>query len=72
MLPTLLQDIITTKINTWEKCPPHVDLAYSFAFHYSTKFSTFKIVYGFNTLTSLNLSPSHIIEHVNVDVKKKV
>ncbi|XP_057962265.1 uncharacterized protein LOC131153830 [Malania oleifera] len=37
----------------------------------ATKFSPFEIVYGFNHLTPLDLSPLPLTEHVNLDGKKK-
>uniref|UniRef100_A0A2N9IG56 CCHC-type domain-containing protein n=1 Tax=Fagus sylvatica TaxID=28930 RepID=A0A2N9IG56_FAGSY len=41
------------------------------AVHSATKFSPFEIVYGFNPLTPLDLSPLPLTEHVNLDGKKK-
>ncbi|XP_031405676.1 uncharacterized protein LOC116214408, partial [Punica granatum] len=40
--------------------------------HSATKFSPFEVVYGFNPLTPLDLSPLPLTEHVNLDGKKKV
>jgi hypothetical protein len=56
---------------TWEECLPHVEFAYNRAVHSATKFSPFEIVYGFNPLTPLDLSPLPLTEHVNLDGKKK-
>ncbi|XP_031393015.1 uncharacterized protein LOC116204832, partial [Punica granatum] len=39
--------------------------------HSATKFSPFEVVYGFNPLTPLDLSPLPLTEHVNLDGKKK-
>ena len=39
--------------------------------HSTTKFSPFEIVYGFNPLTPLDLSPLPMFEHVNLYGKKK-
>ena len=66
-LSTLLRAII----KTWEDCLPHVEFAYNRNIHCTTKFSPFEIVYGFNPLTPLDLSPLPMSEHVNLDGKKK-
>jgi hypothetical protein len=70
-LSTLLRAIIRKNIKTWEECLPHVEFAYNRAVHSATKFSPFEIVYGFNPLTPLDLSPLPLTEHVNLDGKKK-
>ena len=71
-LSTLLRAIIKKNIKTWEDCLPHVEFAYNHIIHYATKFSPFEIVYGFNPLTPLDLSPLPMSKHVNVVGKKKV
>jgi hypothetical protein len=70
-LSTLLRAIISKNIKTWEDCLPHVEFAYNRTIHSATKFSPFEIVYGFNPLTPLDLSPLPMSEHVNLDGKKK-
>ena len=70
-LSTLLRAIIKKNIKTWEDCLPHVEFAYNRTIHSATKFSPFEIVYGFNPLTPLDLSPLPMSEHVNLDGKKK-
>jgi transposase InsO family protein len=70
-LSTLLRAIIRKNIKTWEECLPHVEFAYNRAVHSANKFSPFEIVYGFNPLTPLDLSPLPLTEHVNLDGKKK-
>ena len=66
-LSTLLRAII----KTWEDCLPHVVFAYNCTIHSATKFFIFEVIYDFNPLTSLNLSPLPMFEHVNLDGKKK-
>ena len=70
-LSTLLRAIIKKNIKTWEDCLPHVEFSYNRTIHSATKFSPFEIVYGFNPLTPLDLSPLPMSEHVNLDGKKK-
>ena len=70
-LSTLLRAIIKNNIKTWEDCLPHVELAYNRIIHSATKFLPFKIVYGFNPLTPLDLSPLPMSKHVNLDGKKE-
>jgi len=70
-LSTLLREIIRKNIKTWEECLPHVEFAYNRVVHSATIFSPFEIVYGFNPLTPLDLSPLPLTEHVNLDGKKK-
>ena len=48
---TLLRVVIKKNIKTWEDCLPLVEFAYNRSVHSSTKYSPFKIVYGFNPLT---------------------
>ena len=50
---------------------PHVEFAYNHFVHSITRYSLFKIVYRFNPLTPLDLTPLPIFEHVNLDHKKK-
>ncbi|XP_057811644.1 uncharacterized protein LOC131025876, partial [Salvia miltiorrhiza] len=56
-LSTLLRAIIKKNIKSWEDCLPHVEFAYNRSVHSATQFSPFEIVYGFNPLTPLDLSP---------------
>ncbi|XP_031376072.1 uncharacterized protein LOC116191936, partial [Punica granatum] len=60
-LSTLLRAIIKKNIKTWEECLPHVEFAYNRSVHSATKFSPFEVVYGFNPLTPLDLSPLPLI-----------
>ena len=70
-LSILLRAIIKKNILTWEDCLPHVEFAYNRTIHPTTKFSPFEIVYGFNPLTLVDLSPLPMSEHINLDGKKK-
>jgi len=54
-LSYLLRTVIEKNIKSWEECLPHVEFAYNRTVHSTTQFSPFEIVYGFNTLTALDL-----------------
>ena len=56
-LSTLLRAIIKKNIKTWEDYLPHAEFSYNRTIYSATKFSPFEIVYGFNPLTPLDLSP---------------
>src|SRR3954469_9562906 len=70
-LPRQLRAIIQKNSKTWEECLPHVEFAYNRSVHSATQFSPFEIVYGFNPLTPLDLTPLPMSECVNLDGQKK-
>ena len=67
----MLRAIIKKNIKTWEECLPHIEFAYNRSVHSATKFSPFEIVYGFNPLTPLDLSPLPMSERANLDRERK-
>ena len=70
-LSTLLHAIIQRNLKSWEDCLPHVEFAYSRTVHSITQYSPFEVVYGFNPLTPLDLSPLPMSERVNMDGLKQ-
>ncbi|XP_019058301.1 PREDICTED: uncharacterized protein LOC109116762 [Tarenaya hassleriana] len=70
-LSALLRSLVTKNLKSWEDCLPHLEFAYNRSVHSATKFSPFEIVYGFNPLTPLDLSPLPFDEHSNLDGKRK-
>ena len=50
---------------------PHVEFAYNRTIYSATKFSLFELVYGFNALTPLDLTPLPLSERVSLDGKEK-
>ena len=71
-LSALLRSIIQNNLKNWEDCLPHVEFAYNRSMRSATNYSPFEVVYDFNPLTLLDLSPLPVEEHVNIDGKKKV
>ena len=70
-LSTLLRSLIKNNLKTWEDCLPHVEFAYNCTVHSATHYSPFEIVYGFNPLTPLDLSPLSTSQHTNMDGLKR-
>ena len=56
-LSTLLRALIQRNLKNWEECLPHVEFAYNRNLHGETSYSPFKVVYGFNPLTLMDLVP---------------
>lgn len=56
-LSTLLRATVGKNLRNWLTCLPYIEFAYNHAKHSATKFSPFEVVYGFNPLTPLDLSP---------------
>ncbi|KAL1194506.1 RNA-directed DNA polymerase-like protein [Cardamine amara subsp. amara] len=56
-LSTLLRATVGKNLINWVSCLPYIEFAYNHARHSATKQSPFEIVYGFNPLTPLDLSP---------------
>ena len=70
-LSALLRSIIQRNLKNWEDCLPHVEFAYNRSVHLATNYSPFEVVYGFNSLTPMDLFPLPVEERVNLDGKKK-
>ena len=56
-LSQLLRCFVNKNLKTWEEWLPHVEFAYNRVVHSTTQMSPFKVVYGFNPLTPLDLLP---------------
>ena len=57
ILTQLLHAVIQKNLKNWEDCLPFIEFAYNRIVHSTTEFSPFKIVYGFNPLTPMDLIP---------------
>ena len=71
-LCTLLHTIIQKNLKNWDDCLPFIEFAYNRSVHSTTNFSPFKIVFGFNPLTPLDLLPLQVNEMTSLDGQKKV
>ena len=67
----MFRTIIKKNLKSWQECLPHVEFEYNRSVHSSTHYSPFEIVYGFNPLSPLDLSPLPVSERVNLDGKRK-
>ena len=70
-LSSLLRTIVNKNLKNWDDCLAFVEFAYNRRMHSMTKYSSFKVVYGFNPITPLNLAPLPTSERVCLDGKRK-
>ena len=56
-LGTLLRSFVSKNMKSWEECFSHVEFAYNRVVYSTTNHSPIEIVYGFNSLTPLDLLP---------------
>jgi len=70
-LTQLLRAVIQKNLKNWEDCLPFIEFAYNRSVHSTTEFSPFEIVYGFNSLTLMDLIPLPIDERVSLDGNRK-
>ena len=70
-LGALLRAIVQKNLKKWEECLPISEFAYNRTTHSTTNHSPFEIVYGFQPLTPLDLSPIPVNECLSADGVKK-
>ena len=70
-LTQLLRAVIKKNLKNWEDCFPFIEFANNRSVHYTIGFSPFEIVYGFNSLTPMDLSPFLVDGRVNLDDNHK-
>jgi len=56
-ISTMLRAIMRGSHKSWDEYLPHIEFAYNRVVHKTTNISPFEVVYGFNTLTPLDLLP---------------
>jgi len=54
-LGTMLRAVLKKNLKMWEECLPHVEFAYNWATHSTTKVSPFQVVYGFKPRSPIDL-----------------
>ena len=70
-MTTLLRAVIQKNLKSWEECFPFIEFASNNIVHYTTSFSSFEVIYGFNQLTPLDLLPLPMAERTSLNGKKK-
>jgi len=68
----LLRALIKTHVKAWDLILPHAEFAYNMAPSKTTGLSPFKIVYGLEPLTPLDLSPRPMDVKLSVEASKRV
>jgi len=66
-LTQLLHVVIQKNLKNWEDCLSFIEFAYNHSVHSTTGFSPFKIMYGFNPLTLMDLILILVNERVSLD-----
>lgn len=67
-LSTLSCALIQKNFKKWKKYLPHIKFTYNRSIHFIISFSHFKVVYGFNPLTLVDI----LLLSTNFDSKRKV
>jgi hypothetical protein len=67
----LLRVAIQKNLKNWENCLSFIEFAYNRSVQFTTEFSPFKIVYGFNPLTLMDLIHLSVDERVSLDGNRK-
>jgi len=57
----MLKAILKSNHKSWDEYLPHIEFAYNTVVYKTTKVFPFEIVYGFNLLTHLDLTPIHTL-----------
>lgn len=71
-LRSLVYVVMGKNYKTWEDYLPQIEFSDNRSIHSSTSYSQFEIVYGFNTLTPLNLYPLPVNEILNIDGQQRL
>ena len=71
ILSQFLCVVIQENLKSWEECLPFAEFAYNRIVHPTTSFSPFKIIYGLNPQTPMDLNHLPYEERVSLDVEEK-
>jgi hypothetical protein len=63
--------VIKKNLKNWKDCLSFIEFAYNCSVHYTNEFSLFEIVYGFNTLTPIDLILLPADEMVSLDGNRR-
>jgi hypothetical protein len=64
-LGTMLRAILRKNLKMWEECLPHVEFAYNWATHSTTKVSPFPVVYVFKPCAPIDILPLPTSERIH-------
>ncbi|GJR63597.1 RNA-directed DNA polymerase [Tanacetum coccineum] len=70
-LGNLLRSLIDKSPKQWDLTLPHVEFTFNMSLNHTTSKSSFKIVYGRNPITPLDLAPIPIIESDRANKNRK-
>jgi len=70
-LTQLMRVVIKKNLKNWKDCLSFIEFAYNYSVHSTTEFSLFEIVYGFNTLTPIDLILLPADEMVSLDGNRR-
>jgi hypothetical protein len=68
----MLRVILKKNVKMWEECLPHIEFAYNFSLHSTTKMCPFEIVYGLLPHAPIDLMHLPSSEKLNFDGKQHV
>jgi hypothetical protein len=71
-LGAILRAVLKKNLKMWEEYLPHVEFAYNWATHSTTKVSPFHVVYGFNPRGPIDILPLPTSERIHDDAKERV
>ena len=63
-LGQMLRCLISRNPRAWENLLPHIEFAYNRVVNYTTSYTPFEVVYGFNPLTPVDLLPIPLLDEV--------
>ncbi|PKI47872.1 hypothetical protein CRG98_031746 [Punica granatum] len=67
-LSSLIRAVVNKNLKSWDTCLALVEFSYNGSIHSTTRKTSFKVVYGFNLITPLDLVPllANIISYISL------